>query len=233
MTPSVKGRRPYRSDIRDEQARRSRRRMLDAATRLFSEQGYAHTSIRQVAQEAGVSPDLVFHVFATKRELLKEVIDSGIGGDDQDVALLEREGPRAMRDEPDQRRQIAFLAAGIRDQLARVGPLDAVLRGAAAVDPDLAALRTDIQGRQRREAMTTVAGWIADRGDFAGGQSVEDAAATLWTLTSPEVHHLVVEVWGWSPERYAGWLADTLAAALLGPPLPRAHLIPESPPAAP
>lgn len=66
--------------------------------------------------------------------------------------------------------------------------------------------------------MTTVAGWIAARGPLRDDMTVERAGAVIWTLTSPEVHRMLREVWGWSAPEYAGWLADSLAHALLPPP---------------
>ncbi len=214
MSAPVNSRRPYRSPVREERARQTRRSLLDSASRLFIEQGYARTTIRQVAADAGVSEDLVFHLFGTKRGLLKEVMDVGIGGDDEEVALLEREEPRRVREETDQRRQIAMFASSIAGQLARVRPLDDMLRGAASVDAELAALRDDLHLRQRRQAMSAVAGWIAARGPLR--QSPEGAAALLWTLTSPEVHHMLVEGWGWGHEQYVEWLRVNLEAGLLG-----------------
>ncbi len=203
-------RRPYRSPLRDERARASRGRIIDAAAAQFLDRGYAATTVAAVAAQAGVSQDLVFRVFATKRGLLKAVLDVGIGGDDAEVAVLDRAGPQALRDEPSLRRQIALFAAGISAQLTRVRPLDDMLRSAAAVEPELAALRADIQLRQRREAMTTAAGWLH------GPLRPEiDAAGVLWTLTSPEVHHMLVENCGWSVEQYREWLQRTLEASLL------------------
>ena len=72
-------------------------------------------------------------------------MDASVGGDDRDVPFLERAEPQAMRRETDQRRQIAMFAAGMAGQLERVRPVDDMLRNAAAVDPQIAALREDIQ----------------------------------------------------------------------------------------
>jgi len=127
--------------------------------------------------------------------------------------LLDRAGPQALRDEPSLSRQIALFASGISAQLTRVRPLDDMLRSAAAVEPELAALRADIQLRQRREAMNAVAGWLHGplRPDI-------DAAGVLWTLISPEVHHMLLEDCGWSVEQYREWLQRTLEASLLPDP---------------
>lgn len=212
---AVKTPRSYRSPLRETQARETRRRIVAGARELFLQQGYPATTIAAVARRAGVSADTIYTVFGTKGALLKEVLDVVIGGDDEDVALLERAGPRAVRAEPDQRRQIALFAAGMTEQLERVRPMDDILRGAAAVDPAAAELRDDLQVRQRREAMRAVVGWIAARGPLRDGLGQEDAAAIVWTLTSPEVHLLLRDTSRWTRERYEEWLRDTLTTSLL------------------
>lgn len=214
MSDPVK-RRGYVSPLRAERARRSRSRIVAAAIRLFLADGYARTTIAAVAAAAGVSADLVFHLFGSKRELLRAAMDASVGGDDRDVPFLERAEPQAMRRETDQRRQIAMFAAGMAGQLERVRPVDDMLRNAAAVDPQIAVLREDIQLRQRRQAMTTVAGWLRDRGPFRGDMPVEQAAAVIWTLTSPEVHHMLTVDWAWTSPQYQDWLRTTLQATLL------------------
>jgi AcrR family transcriptional regulator len=201
--------------LRDAQARETRRRVVAAARELFLDQGYAATTIAAVARRAQVSPDTVYSAFGSKGALLKEVLDVVVGGDDEDVALLDRADPQAMRAEPDQRTQLAMFAAGSTAQLERVRPLDDILRSAAAVDPVAAELRADIQLRQRRAAMRTVVSWIAAHGPLRNGMSETEAAAIVWTLTSPEVHLMLRDTSGWSPQRYEQWLRETLISSLL------------------
>lgn len=208
-------RRTYHSPRRAEQARATRRRVIDSAVRLFLADGYAGTTIEAVAAEAQVAADTVFHLFASKRGLLQEAMDVVIGGDDDDVPLLERADPQAVRHETDQRRQIAMFTAGMSRQLDRVRPVDDMLRSAAAVDAQIAGLRDDLQLRQRRAAMTAVAEWIRARGGLRGDMSVIAAAAILWTLTSPEVHRMFRVDWDWPAARYEDWLRTTLESALL------------------
>jgi len=207
--------RSYTSPLRVEKARRTRRRVIASAHELFLGRGYPATTITAVAALAGVSADTVYTTFGSKSGLLKEVLDVVIAGDDDDVPLLDRPGPRATRAETDPRRQLAQFAAGVTEQLERVRPLDDILRSAAAVDADAAALRADIQLRQRRQAMREVAGWVAARGALRDGLSVEEAAAILWTLTSPETHGMLRVTWGWEAQRYEDWLREVLVASLL------------------
>lgn len=214
MTNSVK-RRAYVSPVRAERARATRQAILSSAVELFLARGYAATSMAAVALEAGVSTDTVYHLFSDKRTLLKECLDVVIGGDDRDISFLERSEPQLMRQETNQRRQIALFAAGMARQLERVRPMEDILQSAAAVDTEIAALRADVQLRQRREAMTTVASWISARGPLRDEQSVDEAAAVLWTATSSEVHRMLRVDWKWQPQQYERWLIITLEAHLL------------------
>lgn len=54
----------------------TRRRMLDEATRLFSDQGLAGTSVREVAAASGVSLAMVHHYFGSKDALYDACIDA-------------------------------------------------------------------------------------------------------------------------------------------------------------
>jgi hypothetical protein len=143
------------------------------------------------------------------------VLDVVVAGDDEDVAVLQRADPQATRAEPDQRRQLAMFAAGLTGQLERIRPMDDVLRSAAAVDPAAAELRADLQLRQRRTAMAAVVSWVAAHGPLRDGLTEEEATAVTWTLTSPEVHQMLRDTWGWPRERYEQWLRETLVSSLL------------------
>lgn len=83
--------RAYSSPRRAAQARETRRAVLRAATALFRDRGYPATTIAAIAKEARVSADTIYKSFGTKAALLKEVMDIAIGGDDEDVPLLDRD----------------------------------------------------------------------------------------------------------------------------------------------
>jgi AcrR family transcriptional regulator len=212
MSRTVKTR-SYSSPRREAQARETRRGIVRAATTLFRERGYPRTTIAAVAEAAGVSGDTVYKAFGTKAALLKVVMDVTIGGDDEEVAVLDRPGPQRVMAETDPRRALERFAADISARVEAVRPVDDMLVGASHVDPAARELRDDLQGRQRREAMTAVADRLAGLGPLALGRDA--AAATLWALTSPEVHRLLRDTWGWDEARYADWLRDVLRRTLL------------------
>jgi AcrR family transcriptional regulator len=60
---------------REEKAERSRRQVLNAALELFSRQGYRGTSVREIAEMAGVSTGAVYHHFPGKEAILNSLID--------------------------------------------------------------------------------------------------------------------------------------------------------------
>lgn len=217
MSDYVKpARRGYHSPTRDARAAATRRRILDAAARRFVDEGYRTATVEAIAAEAGVSAKTVYHLFGSKAGVLKQVMDVAFVADDEPIPIVERAGPQQVKAEPDQRRQIEMAARGTADLLERIRQVDDVLTDAAAVDPDAAALRADIELRQRREAMRVLAGWFAGTGPLRDGMSVDRAADILWVLTSPEVHRLYRKHCGWTAEQYAGWLTATMLDGVAG-----------------
>jgi AcrR family transcriptional regulator len=64
--------RPYRSELRAEQAEATRARIIDAAIRVMAG-GIATLSIPDVAREAGVSVPTIYRHFGTKRDLVDAI----------------------------------------------------------------------------------------------------------------------------------------------------------------
>ena len=88
MPDGVKRR--YDSSRRRQQAQENRRRVLDAAHELFVDQGYGATTIAEVAVAAGVAVETVYAAFRTKLTVLRRAWDVAVGGDEDDVRLLDR-----------------------------------------------------------------------------------------------------------------------------------------------
>lgn len=62
----------------DAEATDGRRRILDVAARLFVDQGYAATTLRQIATAAGIKAGSVYYHYASKDELFDAVLARGI-----------------------------------------------------------------------------------------------------------------------------------------------------------
>jgi len=211
---AVKGRRPYRSRLRSEQAAQTRLRILETAGDLFAERGYVATTIDAIAAGADVAADTVYAIFGTKKGLLSAVIDLRVTGGGEGSDILAEAAPRALRDVSDQRLMIAGFARDIAARIERVRPIDDVMRSAAVIDADIAELRARMQ-ENRFSKLTSVVEWLATHGPLLEGLDVDGAATIVWTLTSPEVHRMLRDVRGWSSQRYAEWLSTTLIRVLL------------------
>ena len=212
---NVKGqRRRYDSVLRQEQARQTRARILDSAQTLFSERGYANTTMEAIAGGARVATDTVYATFRNKQGVLHALLDVRVAGDELPIGVLDREGPQAVRVDRSQARQIARFTEDVTGILERARPVDDIMRGAAAVDPDIAALRTRMQ-EGRYDNMRQLVSWLTANGPLRDGMSKEDAAAIAWAVASPEVHGLLRVGRGWTQVRYREWLAATLTRTLL------------------
>ena len=56
----------------------SRKRILDVAAHLFREKGYAGVSLRSIASDADLKAGSIYYHFASKDDLVVEVLDQGI-----------------------------------------------------------------------------------------------------------------------------------------------------------
>src|SRR5688572_6493673 len=68
--------------LRQRKAQLTRDEILRAARRLFAERGYARTSVRDIAEAAGVSAQTVYDSIGSKQELvarLNDLIDAEAG----------------------------------------------------------------------------------------------------------------------------------------------------------
>ena len=212
MAEPVKTRR-YNSPLRQEQAARTRQRILEAAGDLFVRQGYGTTSIRQIAEAAQVAPDTVYTTFGNKGRLLTALIDLRLapGGE---VSILDRPEAQRIREATDARRLLRLFAHDYATMSERVRPVSEVLRTAKAVDPEMARVRDEIEG-YRFQYMRTVVEWLAPLTPLR--VPVDRAAQIVWTLASPDVSRMLCDVQGWTREEYATWLEEALADTLLPP----------------
>jgi AcrR family transcriptional regulator len=214
MSPSVKPRRPYDASGRQEQARRARLAMLQAAHRLFLERGYSATTMPAVAEAAGVSVQSVYKAFGNKAALLKAVFDVAMAGDDEPVPMLQRAALGRVRDEPDPRRKLELYGEFVAEVTPRHVPVQLLARAAAVTDPEAAGIWEQLQA-ERLAGLTVFARALHDEGHLRPGVPMEEARDLLWTCNSPETYDLLVLQRGWTPERYGRWVADSLIAALL------------------
>ena len=208
-------RRPYRSSLRAEQARATRRAVVEAARDLYIQRGYAGTTIDAVAEQAGVSRKTVFTAAGGKATLLKLAFDWTLAGDDEPVAIADRPEVQQMLqlDDP-----AALLAAWVAMNAAiarRLAALHHVLVVAADGDADAAALLATTD-EQRVAGARAIAARLAAAGGLRPGLGLDEAAAILDVLIDPMPYRRLVVLRGWTFEAYAAHIQQTAVASLLG-----------------
>jgi len=214
LSDAVKSRRRYDRTGRQEQARRNRWAVLEAARRLFLERGYAATTVAAIAAEAGVSAETVYKAFGNKPGLVKAVFDVAIAGDDEPVPLVEREMVRRIEEATDPRQKLAIYGEHLAATLPRHVPVQLVVRAAAASDGGAAQAWAELQA-ERLRGMDLFAAHLAASGCLRAGVSQGEARDVLWAHTSTELYELLVLARGWDVDRYTLWVVAQLEAALL------------------
>ena len=209
---AVKTSRVYSSKVRDEQARRTRMRIVQAADELFCGRGYAMTTMKDIAEAAGVARDTVHAVFGTKAALIPAIIDLRLVPDESVLNVADSpEGQRVMS-ETDPARQIELFAEFITKLNDGLRPVFEMLRGAALTEPEVAGLLVTVE-KSRMVNMRRYAKWFAARGPLR--MSTKRAGETIFTIVSPDVGRLLRDELGWTRKQHADWIADTLQRTLL------------------
>jgi AcrR family transcriptional regulator len=208
--------RPYVSTLRADQARATRRAIVDAAGRLFVAHGYGATTVDAIAADAGVSRKTVFTSVGGKVEALKLAVDWASVGDDEPVPMLERQHVRAAVEEPDARRILRLYAADSVRISGRAAALHAVVQAASGLDRDVRALAEDLRA-QRLRGMTFIVELLAARSALLPGLTVAEAADVLWLLGDPAVYTRLVVEQGWPLDRFEEWLRAALVSLLVAP----------------
>lgn len=199
-------RRAYRSPLRAAQAGQTRLAILAAATRLFAEQGWAGTGMRDVARAAQVSVETVYANFGSKAQLLKQAMDVAVVGDDEPVPLSDRPEFRALAEGDARARAEATgrLMVSLRRRTAR---LQGVLQQAGPSDPELTEMLQAgrvTERQQFREGLTAV----------AQRDVTETEVDEMFAVLSNDVYLLLTETCGWTDDAYQTWVATTVVRLL-------------------
>lgn len=214
MSKNSTSKRRYTSTRRQAQAAETRRQIVATAGKLFAELGYAGTTIEDIAREAGIAVQTVYASFGSKRAILTRLVEVSVGGDEAAVPILERPGPQAVRDEPDQRRQLRLFAHAIGEIMARMSSIFEIMRVAAKTEPEIAELLRQLL-EERLQNMIQFVGWVAANGPLRDDLDLAAVGETVWLLTSAEVYHLLAVDRAWPRDQYEQWLSNTLITLLL------------------
>ena len=213
MNESVKPRR-YDTRLRAERSAATKRAVVAAAHELFLTRGFVETTVDAISAASRVPIATVYRLFKTKTAILKQVIDTAVVGDDAPVPLGERPIVRAAQAAQDPKAMTAAFAHVARELFDNTAELRMVLRGAAAVDAEAAALNDSIE-QQRRVGQARVAKALASKRFLAPGLKEAEARDIVYALMSIDTYRILRVEQRWSGARYERWLANALYQLLV------------------
>jgi AcrR family transcriptional regulator len=214
LSNPVKPKRRYRSNRRAAQAEETRIAILDAAHKLFVENGWSTTTIAAIAKQAGVAQETIYARFGDKRSVAQALVAFAMRGADQKTPFMEQPQRRKVQAQTDPAKRIEALALDVNSILRRVAPVLAVVRSAAESDTEMRDLYLELHEARRRN----LAGFVRELAEISGLRSGLDpqmAADHVWLLCSPEMFLLWTGAGGKNAEGHAAWLTDALKTLLL------------------
>jgi len=211
MVEPVKRR--YDNSRRQAQVRATRRKVIEAATRLFTEHGYPATTIDAIAEAADMPLPTLYRLFGSKRALLAAVLDTAFGGDDQPVTFADRPAVRAARAEADPVKMVTGFARIVREFMERSSAIQHMLATAAQIDAEAAELLAEIR-RQRHTGQSRIVTALQARGALDPDLDTSEAADIVYALLSPDVHRILTVERRWDADRYERWVARSLSSLL-------------------
>jgi AcrR family transcriptional regulator len=209
MAKSVEGKRTYKTGLRQEQAQTTKRRILDAASRLFVENGYSSVTVEDIALEAGVAYQTVYAVFRTKLAVAQAIIWSSFQTEGIDELMAQ------ARESGDLEGHIRIGVLMARRLNQRFATIVRFMRESG--DPALLAEYQKIEGLRFEQIRAQLTPVLKDPGRLRRGVSPADAIGTIWAMTGTDLYNQLVSGRRWTASRYEEWLKDALINMLLEP----------------
>jgi AcrR family transcriptional regulator len=195
---------------RQRQAEQTRAEIVDAARHLFAGNGYAHTTVAQIAEAAGVSVQTIYDSLGSKAEIVRHLND-----------LVDVEGgvpELASRIETatDGRELLDIVISISHNICDRCDDIITAVYSGASVEPELAIVRDE--GRRRhREGVRRLVGRIDEIGHLRDGVDRDEAADVIAAMTDPQVNRTFVDSYDWTWDRWHTWCLEALSTLLLRP----------------
>ncbi|MFD9276531.1 TetR/AcrR family transcriptional regulator [Streptomyces mirabilis] len=210
-------RRSYNSEGRRKAARRNRAAVLAACRELVFREGYHATTVRAVAEQAGVSAETVYKSFGGKPGMVKALWDITLAGDDEPVPMGDRPQVQEILGTRELGAKFRLYAAYVRGIHERVAALFALLTQAG---PDVGEV-LEIAERERLTGVTAFVAHLDESGALDPEADPAHLADAVWALAGPQLYTQLTAGRGWSADTYEKWLADTLTATFVPPPPPK------------
>jgi AcrR family transcriptional regulator len=196
----------------------TRRKVEEAAGRLFVERGYPATTMQAIADAAGVHVQTIYLAYGTKAAVLAATATRLVAGDEDPTSHpSQRRWAREIQGTTDPVRKLRLYVRHVRDVMARTAALIDVLRVAAPSDPEAAAFLAHMQAG-RREGPFALLAPVAAAGQLRASVTLAAAADITYALASAETFRALIQERGWSPTRAERWVTEQLSQALLARP---------------
>jgi AcrR family transcriptional regulator len=208
--------RVYRSELRQQQAEQTRRRVLATAGELFAADGYARTTLAKIAAVAGVSADTV-QGHGPKAALMIAAIEYAAVGVSGEESILNLDIGRQILAIDDYAQAVDFVVEAQLGMHQRTALLAQALFGGAGSDPELQRYQTEfIAGVDSQ--VWRVLDIYRDRGWVRGDVPFDELVQTVAVLGSVATYLKLVHGEGWSIPAYRAWSRRTLEETVLVPP---------------
>lgn len=205
--------RTYDSPTRRLDAERTRRSVLAAAHSLFTTQGYAETSVAQIARLALVSVDTVYTAVGRKPQLLLAVHDMTLASGPVPLPADERRYVKEVRSAGSAQEVIEIYAAALGALLPVTAPLMNALREAGGTDAQCGSMWKSISDR-RAANMLLFAADLRAAGGVRDDLSDQQIADLVWSMNSAEYYTLVTSR-GAAPEDFSRLICEVWTRTLL------------------
>lgn len=190
------------------QAEQTRVEILGAARRQFAANGYASTSLKDIAAEAGVSVQTVYDSVGSKADLVRRLndlidVEANVG----EIAMTISTTTDALA--------IARIPAMITRRIVeRCGDILRSCHDGARAEPDLATV-LDEGGRRHRAGARAIAERLESLGALDAELSTDDATVTIATLADHRVALALLDDHEYTLDAVEAWIATTIARAVL------------------
>ncbi len=188
--------------------------MIESAAQLFIADGYAATTVEQVASEAGVAVQTVYYTFGTKGQLLSEAVEFTAAGTHDPAPVSERGWMAEALGASSSARALAIAVDHGSDIYNRAAPLWPTVNAAAATDLAVARYWEGVS-KGRREGMRRLVAHLSDLGALAGELDVDAGTDIMFAINSHATFQALVVEAGWTLSTFKRWLYSVLAQQLL------------------
>lgn len=206
--------RSYHSPRRQEQAKATRAAILEAAHDLFLANGYAETSIDEIADRARVSRQTVYDSVGDKASLLYAVGERVVMSQDDVGPIIESDRWSPLTKEPDRTTRIRMAARLSREMWeSGMAEFEWMTYEAAGSDPRLKEILAEAI-QEKRHNTEAVARLLVPEDAPQSEKTFQKDVELISAIDSAYVVRTLTNDFGWSYNDYEEWLSKLISRLL-------------------